>query len=963
MTIELRDRGKQRGTFAANGVAINSYERFAALLAKGMEAVTLLVAVVLPMVISPFADAYFEVPKAFFVRVTALAQGVLLLGWAGSTWLGRRRRGLPLWGGDGVEVLRRQMICAALALAGVSLLTAVTAVNRGYAMVGCPQRGGGALSVLSGVIFFIAAAVSLRRRVQGERVVAAISMGCLPCVVFALCEMVGVHPMGFNIKGVGWRLSGSLGNANFLGSFFALTTPLVAGTAWQAWRRGRVVTAAIYLITALLLVVGIAVSQSRGPLLALLAASVVAGLLLLAAAGRLVWSRRLATGAIVGCVLALLAFNYTIVEPLRNGDLVIGSHSGILRSGSVVVRLNIYKTIAERMLSNEPLRAVDNSIDPLHTLRFWAGYGPQNLMVACEQFFPAILEKLESDNVGIDTAHCLLLETWIESGVIGVLAWGAFFIFAVIIVTRSLGLAHESQRLWQVCGMIIGGAGLFALLLALFWGAWAWGFGFAIGTIVGVLYAVHWLSGKGAKVTAQLSALVPATSLLVFLFDAQVGVMTVTVATFAMLMLGVLQASLHSDGELGHDEKERDKATDSSGGATSPWLIAVLALAVATTANCGLMLNHTLSADIFTVWREVVFSAMGLPAAATVILGVLLIADAAKWRKSLLWPAMLLIAGWLCDTVLRSKALAQVFGTPLVTTEVAIRFAMALLKFEWWRYVLMTLAAGGVAVACTSRSIVKIAVAIVVAVVVAVAVSLMFNIPQVGMAAQGPLAAAKFFEAAERRDLAAAQIWQAIGNSVWDDVYYSRLHTIYGNSAHKQYRTERETNQQLYQLAEQMLDRACLAAPYDPRRLIGYGKLYQLRASEFERGSKERLEMGQRALKVFSNVTHLVPLRSSMKIEVAITLMDLLGDYKGAERELVAILESDPDNARAAELLAYTYLHLGKQVTGSDEQASLSEKSGKMAQQALASPWRQRQRIDVRRLTAIARESARSREK
>ena len=229
MTIELRDRGKQRGTFAANGVAINSYERFAALLAKGMEAVTLLVAVVLPMVISPFADAYFEVPKAFFVRVTALAQGVLLLGWAGSTWLGRRRRGLPLWGGDGVEVLRRQMICAALALAGVSLLTAVTAVNRGYAMVGCPQRGGGALSVLSGVIFFIAAAVSLRRRVQGERVVAAISMGCLPCVVFALCEMVGVHPMGFNIKGVGWRLSGSLGNANFLGSFFALTTPLVAG--------------------------------------------------------------------------------------------------------------------------------------------------------------------------------------------------------------------------------------------------------------------------------------------------------------------------------------------------------------------------------------------------------------------------------------------------------------------------------------------------------------------------------------------------------------------------------------------------------------------------------------------------------------------------------------------------------------------------------------------------------------
>jgi len=924
-------------------------------LKRAMEALTLVLAVALPVTLSPFAEAYFEVPKAFFLRTVALAQAFFLTAWAVCLWREKwraRRSGSP-WAGLPVDL---RIVYAALGVAAISLLSAFFAINRGYAFVGCPQRGGGALSVIACVILFAAAAVAIRRREQVERIVAAWSLGCVPCVVFLLSECAGAHPMGFPSDDPSWRPAGPFGNANFLGSFFALAAPLAIGAAWAAWRRRRVVAAGVFGVLALAVTAGIWLSQSRGPILALLAGCGVSALLLLAAAGYGRWARRLAKAGIAVVGLALLAFHFFFVSPMRAGWSGAGSQSGVLRTGSVAVRLHIYRALSERMLSSEPIRSTFDTVDPLHAFRFWIGYGPQNLMAASERYFSSTLENLERDGVGIDTAHCLLLEVWAESGVLGVAAWCGLFLFAVISVTRALGLARDRQTLWRVCGMIASGAALGALLLALFWGGWAWGFGFAVGTIAGVLYAVQWLCrAEGAPPAVAGAALAPATALLVFLFDAQMGVLTVSAAAAAWLLLGIAHAWPHRAAAAADEDGDLNTC------GLSPALIAGLALTAAVAANAGLQLNHRLSASLLRVWADIVFSPMGLPGLATVAAGLLLIGDAARWRRAARLPAAVLACGWLADVTLRSLLLARAFGSPLLTADAALAFASTLTRFEWLRYLWLALCCGLLAAASDRRRTLDRAVAALLpAAALAAAAAILFAWPRSGAATQGALAAATFFEESDRPDLAGQLVWRAIGNSVWDDVNYARLHRIYGEAAQKAFRSSPQAGMDLFKQSERMLALARQAAPYDPHRLVGYGRFHQLVAKEMKPGSEARRRHAHQAIEMFRAAAKLAPGRSSIRLAIATTYLDLLHDNAAAERELVSILDDDPQHARACETLAYLCLHRGKRETeDAAMQAAWLQKAGAFAKRALESPWRHRHGIDAQRLSTIVRGSAR----
>lgn len=917
------------------------------MLKHAMEALTLVLAVALPMTLSPFGDSYFEVPKAFLIRVTALAQVFLLLAWGGCVWHDwrRARRARLPWSGVSIDL---HIVYVASAFAAVSVVTALLAINRGYAFVGCPQRGGGALSILAGVILFAAVTVAIRRRAQIENIVVAWALGCIPCIIFVISEKMGAHPMGFPSDVPSWRPAGPFGNANFLGSFFALAAPLAIGAGWAAWRRRRTLSAGIFGMLALLLLTGIWLSQSRGPLLALLAGGGVAALLLLAVAGYGRWAQRLAKAGIVAVVLTLLIFNFIIVSPFRAGWSGSGAQSGVLRTGSVAVRLHIYRVISERMLASEPMRSTFGSVDPLHALRFWIGYGPQNLMAVSERYFPSALENLERDDVGIDTAHCLLLEIWAESGVLGVAAWCALFLFAVSSVMRALGLAQKRQTLWRLCGMIVGGATLGALLLALFWGGWAWGFGFALGTIVGVLYAVQLLCRtEGAPLPVTVAALAPATALLVFLFDTQMGVLTVSAATAAWVLLGVMHAAA------------QQKIVDNDEPATcgpSPALLAALALTAAVVANAGLQLNHSLSPSIWRVWANVVFSPMGLPGLLTVVVGLMLLGDAAHWRRSARLPAAILVGGWLVDVTLRSLFLARTFGVPLANSDAALAFGSTLTRFEWFRYLWLAICCGLLA-ACNRRpTLRRAAAAFLPLAAFAAAAAILFAWPRSGANAQGPLAAAMFFEEAERPDLAAALTRQAIGNTVWDDVYYTRLHRLYGTIARKTIRAAPHTAMDFFKQSEQMLSLARRVTPYDPRRLIAYGKFYQLVSKELKPGSAEQRRYARQSVEMFRTASELAPGRSSVRLAIAISFLDLLRDTSAAERELVAILDDDPQHARACEYLAYLCLHRGKRETQDPEaQAIWLKKAGEYAQRALESPWQQRHGVDTQRLATIER--------
>ncbi len=925
-------------------------------LAYAMEAVALIVVVALPITLSPFADAFFEVPKAFFLRVMGLAQALLLTGWGGRHLLQWRRAG-----GCVGKPQETGLLVAAGAFAAVSVITALTALNRGYAFVGCPNRGGGALTVLAGAVLFVAAAVTIRRREQVERLLTALVVGCIPCLVFAACEKAGAHPMMLDTGVFQGRVSGSFGNPNFLGSYFALVTPLALGLAWSAWRARRVASAALYGAVALALVAGIWVSASRGPLLALLAGCGVAAVALVASAGYGRLARRLAQAGIVLVAVALIVFSVRFVAPFRAGWAGEGAQAGTLRTGSVAVRLHIYRAVAERMLSSEPVRSAFGTSDPLHGLRFWLGYGPQNLMVASERYFSTALENLERKEVGIDTAHCMLLEMWAESGVLGVTAWCAVFLLALAAAVRALGFAWDQRALWQVCGMVAGGAVVASVLLAVFWGAWAWGFGFAIGTILGVLYAVQWMCGRGCvPMRFDWLALAVATSLLVFLFDTQTGVLTVSVATAAWLLLGAVQALPHmgKTGTEGPTDGLAAGAERDSG--LTPGLAATLALVAAVAANAGVQLNHGLSPSVWQVWGDVVFSAMGLPGLLTVAAGLVLVAEAARWRWGALVPAAVLVGGWLADVTVRSLLLARAFGKRLATTDEALAFGSALGRFEAMRYVWLAIFCGLVALALVAgwRVRRRMWLAIGVAAVVAAATVLMFIWPRSGVMAQGRLAAAGFFRGGERPDLEAALIQRALGRSVWDDFCYIQLHLVYGRAARKVIGVSPQSASGLLDRAEQMLKKARLVAPYDPHHVVASGNFYQVLASEMTPASAARRSYALQSVETFRQASELAPGRQSIRLAVVYSLLDLLDDKPAAERELVQMLDDDPQNARACELLAYLCLRRGTLEEGDAEmKGAWIKRAGGYAKRALESPWRLRHGVDVKRLEAIVRGS------
>ena len=84
------------------------------------------------------------------------------------------------------------------------------------------------------------------------------------------------------------------------------------------------------------------------------------------------------------------------------------------------------------------------------------------------------------------------------------------------------------------------------------------------------------------------------------------------------------------------------------------------------------------------------------------------------------------------------------------------------------------------------------------------------------------------------------------------------------------------------------------------------------------------------------------------------SLLDLLNDKPAAERELVHILDDDPQHARACELLAYLCLRRGRLKTTEPEmRAAWLKKADEYANRALTSPWRNRDKVDVKRLRAI----------
>ncbi|MFN8455101.1 MAG: hypothetical protein U0401_10625 [Anaerolineae bacterium] len=154
---------------------------------------------------------------------------------------------------------------------------------------GSYQRMQGTYSTLSYIVIFALIAGNLHTRQQAERLVTTVIITSIPISLYGIVQRYGLDPLPW-AGDVTSRVAANMGNAIFVASYLTMIIPLtlsrlvasmttIVKEEQASW--GHTILAAIYIFTLVIQIITVIFSQSRGPMLGILGASFVMGLLIL----------------------------------------------------------------------------------------------------------------------------------------------------------------------------------------------------------------------------------------------------------------------------------------------------------------------------------------------------------------------------------------------------------------------------------------------------------------------------------------------------------------------------------------------------------------------------------------------------------------------------------------------------------------------------------------------------------
>ncbi|MHB1296065.1 MAG: tetratricopeptide repeat protein [Anaerolineae bacterium] len=470
-----------------------------------VEAGWLLAVVLVPLFFDVYSSRVFEPDKLSLSRSIATLMAVAWLvrtaeGW----WSGRKREPVALGGVR--AALRRPLAGVTILLVAVYLLATVLSVVPRVSFWGSYQRMQGTYSLLSYLVIFALLVQNMRRPEQLQRLLTVIILTSIPIAMYGLLQHYGLDPLPWG-GDTQSRVASHMGNAIFIGAYLIMVIPLtlvrilglqrealegaskrrhviVLGGFWLvlllqalAWTsRGfaRGLAVGLVMIAGLVLLAGylrkpmarfvllgaygmvlsvqvvcLFFSQSRGPMLGLIAGLFFFGLLYL-----FVRRWRAASLAFVGLALVVLAFLGVFNLPqsplaaLRDVPYV-GRLGQVFEteSGTGKVRVLIWEGALE-LLQASPLRTL-------------VGYGPESMYVAYNPYYPPDLAHYESRTASPDRSHNETFDALITTGVLGLVAYLALFGSLVFYIVRWLGLvANKAQAralvACGVCGSLLG---------------------------------------------------------------------------------------------------------------------------------------------------------------------------------------------------------------------------------------------------------------------------------------------------------------------------------------------------------------------------------------------------------------------------------------------------------------------------------------------------------------------------
>ena len=329
---------------------------------------------------------------------------------------------------------------------------------------GTYMRAHGAVMELCLLAVLVAQCVGLRRPAQMQRLLDTIVLAATISALYGILQHLKLDPAEWGQAFLGDRVSSTQGNPIFLGAYLVLTLPLTLACALQTLLRStggmrNHAQAALQLLSAIIQVLAIWFTGSRGPLL-----GIAAGCLFMAICQAAALNNRKALLALFGVAGAVLLFLYALnipngpLEALRDrpylGRLAHVWDTTNRTESSTQVRIETWRHAKDALLTTPALIYADGTVDTWSRLRLLIGYGPETAgFVLPPSYRTEFHNALFSDR-----AHNMLWDTLLTTGIIGAVA--AYWLWATLAnkLLLQLGFLTGSKNRYGLWALQFAGA-------------------------------------------------------------------------------------------------------------------------------------------------------------------------------------------------------------------------------------------------------------------------------------------------------------------------------------------------------------------------------------------------------------------------------------------------------------------------------------------------------------------------
>lgn len=489
---------------------------------------------------------------------------------------------------------------AAALYVGAAALSALVSVAPRLSVWGSYTRLDGLVTLLAHVTIFAAIASRLRTRAQWDRLLDVAIAASLPVCAYGIAQASGLETLSWTRAYQAWRISTTLGNPIFAGSYLVLVLPVTLGALLSVRSRrgaaGRAARLAVYGTAAGTQVAALVLTGSRGPWLAAAVAAGAFALLIAAIRGRRrLAGAALAAGALGLAFVALLNVPGGPLERLRNTP-ALGRLAHLFSGRDQAnpgdrARVLVWQGALRLVRLPAPIVIPGDGPDGAASLRPVVGFGAETMQDVFGAVYDPAFEQAERRNPDIsaegvstfstripDRSHNETLDSLVTGGALGLTVFLALAAAAQLTGLRALGLLGDRSGGRRLAALCAGGA-LLAVAGARLAFSWAYvGVALPLGLASGWAAFVLWRALRGGPVaetpaTATIAGLTAA--LLGHFVEIQFAPAVVTSRLYFWVLAALLVAAVRGPVEDGDDP------TDGVAGARLGLLAGALGVTIA----------------------------------------------------------------------------------------------------------------------------------------------------------------------------------------------------------------------------------------------------------------------------------------------------------------------------------------------------------------------------------------------